>query len=113
MVKSFAQALDLKQDEELINEYKEHHRAVWPQVKNALKTIGITKMKIFLVGNHLFMYFEAVDDFNPERDFQTYTTLSPQCSEWDLFMRKFQQKIKEAKESDWWAPMEEVFDLEW
>ncbi|EFA85985.1 hypothetical protein PPL_01218 [Heterostelium album PN500] len=111
MVKSFAQALDLKNDAELIEEYKKYHKSVWVEVKNALKSIGITKMKIFLVGNHLFMYYEAEDDFSPERDFQRYTDLTPRANEWDLLMRKFQQKISEAKESDWWAPMEEVFDL--
>ncbi|GAM22262.1 hypothetical protein SAMD00019534_054370, partial [Acytostelium subglobosum LB1] len=113
MVKSFAQALDLKNDAELIAEYKKYHRSVWVEVKNALKSIGITKMKIFLVGTHLFMYYESTDDFDPARDFQRYTDLTPKASEWDLLMRKFQQKIQEAKETDWWCPMEEVFDLEW
>ncbi|KYQ92820.1 hypothetical protein DLAC_05405 [Tieghemostelium lacteum] len=109
-MKSFAQALDLKDDKELIEEYKKYHKHVWPEVINALKTVGIEKMKIFLLGNHLFMYYETNDSFD---GFQNYTNLTPKANEWDNLMRKFQQKVKEAKESDWWTPMEEVFDLNW
>ncbi|KAL6045993.1 L-rhamnose mutarotase [Balamuthia mandrillaris] len=111
-MKSFAQVLDLKDDPALIQEYKALHQNVWPEVLHALSQIGITKMKIFLLGVHLFMYFEAGDSFDPQRDFQRYTTLTPKANEWDEFMRKYQQKVAEAAEQDWWAPMEEVFDLE-
>jgi len=93
---------------------------VWPEVLKALHTIGITKMKIFLLDNHLFMYFEASDNFDPKRDFQTYTSLTPKAKEWDTFMRKFQQKVKrkegtiesQNEEQEWWTSMEEVFDME-
>jgi L-rhamnose mutarotase len=111
-MKAFAQALDLKEDAALIEQYKKHHQNVWPEVLKALNAIGIQKMKIFLLGHHLFMYFEAPDDFEPKRDFQRYTELTPKANEWDEFMRSFQQKVKEAREEDWWTPMEEVFDLE-
>ncbi|EGC30461.1 hypothetical protein DICPUDRAFT_157810 [Dictyostelium purpureum] len=107
--KCFAQALDLKNDKELIDEYKTFHKSVWPEVTDALKKIGITKMKIFLVGNHLFMYYETVPDFTPE-NYQSYA-VEPKAQEWDSLMRKFQQKISEAKETDWWTDMELVFDL--
>jgi L-rhamnose mutarotase len=110
-VKAYAQALDLKDNEELIEQYKEYHRHVWPEVIEALRGIGITRMKIFLLGTHLFMYFEAPDDFVPERDFQSYTK-SERAQEWDTLMRNFQQKTPEAGPNDWWAPMDLVFDLE-
>jgi len=58
-MKSFAQALDLKDDPQLIASYVEWHQKVYPEVLRALQTIGITKMKIFLLGTHLFMYYEA------------------------------------------------------
>ena len=28
-------------------------------------------------------------------------------------MRGLQERAEEAEPGDWWAPMEEVFDLEW
>eukprot|EP01089_Gocevia_fonbrunei_P003233 TRINITY_DN13153_c0_g1_i1.p1 TRINITY_DN13153_c0_g1~~TRINITY_DN13153_c0_g1_i1.p1 ORF type:complete len:148 (-),score=39.44 TRINITY_DN13153_c0_g1_i1:95-496(-) len=118
--KVFAQVLDLKDDPKLIEEYKEHHKHAWPEVLRALNAIGITRMKIFLLDTHLFMYFEANADFDPKRDFQKYTALTPKAKEWDNFMRTFQQKWQRPasvpatanEEQEWWTPMEEVFDFE-
>ena len=112
-MKAYAQALDLKNDPEIIEKYKEYHRNVWPEVVASLKEIGITGMKIYLSGNHLFMYFEAVDDFDPARDFQGYTEQNPRADAWNTRMSSFQQKAPEAGPDDWWAPMELVYDLDW
>src|ERR1043165_8939144 len=110
-MKCVAQALDLKDDPETIRIYKEHHAAVWPEVTAALRGIGITRMKLFLLGTHLFMYYEAPDSFIPERDYQNYAA-NPKAAAWDTLMRKFQRAVPEARPGDWWAPMELVFDLE-
>lgn len=107
----FAQALDLKSDPSLIEEYRRHHRAVWPEVIDAMRSIGITQMRIWIVGTRLFMLFEAPDDFDPRRDFQTYAA-NPRCRQWDEWMRSFQQRLAEAGPEDWWTPMEEIFDLD-
>lgn len=110
-MKSYAQALDLIDDPDLIREYRRHHTAVWPEVVRALRAIGITRLKIFLVGTRLFMYFEAPDGFDPRRDFQRYAA-DPRCAQWDAWMRAFQRPLTEASGESWWTPMEEVFDLE-
>ena len=110
-MKSFAMALDLRDDAETIERYKEYHRAVWHEVLDGLRGIGISKMKIFLRGSRLFMYLEAPDDFDLERDFQRYTEASPRAAGWDALMRDFQQTVPDAKPGEWWAAMEEVFDL--
>ena len=64
-MKSYAMALDLRDDAEVIERYKEYHRAVWPEVLDGLKSIGISKMKIFLRGSRLFMYLETPGRFRP------------------------------------------------
>ena len=110
-MKTFAQALDLKDDPELIRQYKEHHRNVWPEVVEGLRKIGITRMRIYLHGTRLFMYYDAPDDFNPDRDYQSYTA-SEQTQEWDRLMRQYQQQVPGATSNGWWTPMELVFDLE-
>ena len=111
-MKAYAQALDLKDDPELIERYKAHHRAVWPEVIEALRSIGIRSMRIYLLGTRLFMFFEAPDNFDPARDFQKFTT-QPRGAAWDALMRTFQQRVPGATSGDWWAPMELVFDLDW
>ena len=110
-MQAFAQALDLKDDPEVIEQYKAYHREVWPEVIEGLRTIGITSMRIFLLGTHLFMYFEAPDDFDPARDFQRYAA-SERAQAWEKLMRGFQQRVPEAGEGDWWTPMEMVFDIQ-
>lgn len=110
-MKSFAQTLDPKDDPDLIRAYRDYHRRVWPEVVADLRAIGITRMKIFLLGTRLFMYYEAPDGFDPARDYQRYAA-SPRCAEWDRLMRMFQRTAPGAKVEEWWAAMEQVFDLE-
>lgn len=111
-MKTFAQALDLQDDPALIAEYEEYHRAVWPEVKQALRSIGIEEMKIFRIGNRLFMTYQAPDDFDPARDFIGYTQVA-RAREWDDKMRKYQKPVPAAPEGAWWAPMDKVFDIDW
>ena len=111
-MKSFAMTLDLKNDPENIERYKQYHRGVWPEVTEALRGIGIKKMKIFLHGHRMFMYLEAPDSFDLARDFQRYTE-NPRGQEWDAMMRGFQQQAPGASPNEWWSAMEEVFDIDW
>ena len=80
-MKAFGAALDLQNDPAIIEDYKEWHRNVWPEVKEALGEVGITAMRIFIIGNHMFMYMEAKDDFEPGRDLQEYRRF-PRAMEW-------------------------------
>jgi len=110
-MKSFAQCLDLNDDPDMIAAYIRHHQAVYPEVVAALKAIGITTLKIYLLGNRLFMYFEAPDTFDPARDYQEYAR-DPRCRRWDELMRTFQKKAPGAKPGEWWADMQLVFGLD-
>jgi L-rhamnose mutarotase len=107
----FGMALNLKNDPQAIEKYKSYHQNVWPEVEAALKRIGITSMKIFLISRKLFMYVETVDDFEPERDFAKYLEEHIRCKQWDELMQTFQEKIPEAGDDEWWALMEPVYEL--
>ena len=110
-MKSYGMTLDLKDAPEIRAKYVEYHRAVWPDVLDGLRTVGITGMKIYLHGSSLFMYMEAEDDFVPERDFSKYMETG-RAREWDELMRTFQQPVPGASPGDWWSEMDEVFDLD-
>ncbi len=112
-MKSLAMTLDLVDDPEVIAKYKAYHREVWPEVISGLRSIGVARMKIFLLGTRMFMYLEVPDDFDPADDLQSYADSSPRAKEWDELMRNFQSQVPEAKEGEWWAGMEEVFDIDW
>ncbi len=109
-MKCFAQALDLRSEPGVIAAYKEHHRHVYREVTSALRASGIQRMKIFLLGTHLFMYFEASDSFDP-KSYMAYAA-DPRCQAWETLMKTLQQRVPEARPGDWWTPMELVFDLE-
>ncbi|TMG00445.1 MAG: L-rhamnose mutarotase [Chloroflexi bacterium] len=109
-MQSYGMTLMLKDGEGIIDRYKEYHRKAWPEVVSRLRENGIREMRIYLLGRRMFMYMEAVDGFSPERDFPKLLQ-DPRYREWDELMRTLQERAPEAKPEDWWAPMEEVFDL--
>ncbi len=43
------------------DEYRERHRAVWPEVEQALVRAGFSRYSIFAAGRELLAYFEAED----------------------------------------------------
>ena len=54
-------AFVLKVRPERIDEYVEAHRAVWPEMLDALRAAGIRNYSIFRSGNEVFGYFESDD----------------------------------------------------
>lgn len=109
---AFAQTLDLVDDPKRIAEYDAYHAKVWPEVVAGLKSIGITRMRLYRAGTRLFMYCEVNEGFDPGRDYQNYAA-DPRCSEWDTLMRTYQQRIPTADDTgEWWTPMDLIFELE-
>jgi len=109
---SFGMTLALRDDPEGIGAYVAAHRRAWPSVKARLREVGIESMMIFLRGRRLFMYFEAPDGFDPDRDFAQLLD-DPTYVEWDRQMRELQEPAPEARPGEWWARMDMVFDLDW
>ncbi len=110
-MKHYALTLNLKDDPQIIERYKEHHRHPWPEPLQGLKEVGIEGMRIYLLGRRMFMHMTTTDDFDPARDFARYVERNPKAAEWDDLMRTFQERVPEAGEGEWWAFMECVFDL--
>ena len=108
----YGMALDLRDDPRLIARYKKEHAQAWPEVLARLREVGITEMKIFLVGRRLFMYCETKDGFDPAKDFARCND-DPTYRKWDQLMRTMQERVDDAKPGEWWAMMELVFDLNW
>ena len=110
-MKHLALTLNLKDDPALIEAYKTYHANAWPEVVDALKTVGILQMKIWLLGRRLFMWVEVEDDFDPAVDFPRYLEQDPRCKEWEDLMTTMQAPVPEAGPGEKWAMMEEVFAI--
>jgi L-rhamnose mutarotase len=103
-------ALDLKDDPALIEEYKQYHRAVWPEIKESITSSGIVDMQIYLAGNRLFMIMETEDSFQFEAK-AAADAANPKVQEWEQLMWKFQQALPQARPGEKWMRMEQIFSL--
>ncbi|MDQ4139793.1 MAG: L-rhamnose mutarotase [Bacteroidota bacterium] len=110
-MKEYAKTINLKDDPELIRQYKEYHAHIWPEVVESFKAVGVLDMKLFLLGRRLFMYMTTTDNFNPEIDLPAYLKMNPKCQEWENLMATFQEKVPEAQPHEHWAAMEKIFQL--
>lgn len=101
---------DLKNNPELIAEYKRYHQTEnnWPEINKGISDAGIQLMDIFLLDDRMFMICEIDenDDFDAVwAKIGTY----PRQSEWEKLMSTFQQAV--PGHSLEWVKMEKVFSL--
>lgn len=107
-MKRYCQTLELRDDPEMIEQYCEVHRHVWPEIIEGQRQVGILDMQIFRRGRSLFMIMDTVDDFDFERDNARLATL-PRQAEWEAYVAKFQGADPNAPSTDKWQLMERIF----
>jgi L-rhamnose mutarotase len=110
MTHRFCLTLDLKNDPELIAEYRRYHEKIWPEITQSIRDSGIEEMEIYLLGTRMFMIMEVNEKFSFEAKTQADRE-SPKVKEWEDLMWKFQQALPEAKPGEKWLRMERIFEL--
>jgi len=103
--------LDLKDDPELILEYKRYHEQVWPEITKSIRDSGIVDMEIYLLGSRLCMVIEVSESFSFESKAEA-DRANPKVQEWEQLMWKVQQELANAKPGEKWMLMERIFKLE-
>jgi L-rhamnose mutarotase len=103
--------LDLKDDPQLIAEYKHYHEKIWPEITLSIKDAGIEDMEIYLLGTRMFMVMEVNEQFSFEAKAQA-DRKNPKVREWEELMWKFQELLPEAQPGEKWLLMERIFQLE-
>jgi len=111
MNRRYCLALDLKDDAQLIAEYKLYHEKIWPEITRSIKDAGIEDMEIYLLGTRMFMVMEVNERFSFEAKAKADRE-NPKVREWEELMWKFQRPLPEAKPSEKWLLMERIFKLE-
>ena len=106
----FCLALDLKDDAQLMHEYKVHHQKVWPEIIQSIKVSGIEVLEIYNVGNRMFMIIEANDDFSFDKK-SAMDANNPKVQEWEDLMWQFQLALPWSKPGEKWMLMEKIFEL--
>lgn len=103
--------LDLKDDPQLITEYRQHHLHVWPEITASLKASGIENSEIYLLGTRMVMILEVNDDFSFEVKAQA-DQADPKVREWEELMWTFQKPLPQAKPGEKWLLMEKIYQLD-
>ncbi len=109
----FGWVIGLKPDK--VEEYKQLHAAVWPDVLAMIKQCHIRNYSIYLRelddGRlYLFSYLEYTgDDFDAD---MAIMAADPTTREWWKHCNPCQEPLENRKEGEWWADMEEVFHFD-
>jgi L-rhamnose mutarotase len=111
MNKRYCLTLDLKDEPELIAEYKRYHEKIWPEITKSIKDSGIEDMEIYLLGTRMFMVMEVSEKFSFEAKVKADRN-NPKVREWEELMWKFQEPLANAKPGEKWLLMEKIFKLE-
>jgi len=111
-VKRYVQTMDLKDDAELIAEYRRRHsrQEAWPEIIQGIRQVGILDMQIFILGTRLVMIVETPLDFNWDEAMAQLATL-PRQQEWEDYMAMFQQCREGATSDEKWQMMDPMFRL--
>lgn len=97
-------------DEKLINEYKQYHLEIWPEIRESILSAGVDDLEIYLLGNRLFMIMEVNDSFSFEKK-SASDQANPEVQEWETLMCKYQQALPQAKPGEKWLLMDQIFKL--
>lgn len=110
--KRYCQTLDLRDNPELIAEYRRRHASgfIWKEIPQGIREVGILEMEIYILGTRLFMIVETPLDFDWDSAMARLNTL-PRQQEWEEYMSVFQQAAPGMSSADKWQPMERMFYL--
>jgi len=110
-MKRYCLTCDLKDNPELIEKYKWHHRPEnqWPEINESIKAAGVVSMEIYLFGNRMFMIMDVNETFSFAK--QAEINQSDKSVEWETLMWDFQQGVPGSKPGEKWVLMEEVYNL--
>lgn len=97
----------LKVRPEKLEEYKELHAAVWPDVLEMIARCNIRNYSIYHKDGWLFSYFEYHGDhFDAD---MAKMAADPTTQKWWEACKPCQEPLETRAEGEWWAAMEEVF----
>ncbi len=110
IMKRYALALDLQDNPDLIKEYDEYHRAVWPDVINSIRDSGILSMAIYRFSNRLFMIMDVDEGFSFEKKGEMDAN-NEKVQEWETLMWKYQRAMPGSRPGEKWVIMDKIFEL--
>lgn len=110
--KRYCKTLSLQADAALLAAYRQLHApgAVWPEITQGMREVGILDMEIYLHGSHAVMIMDTVPDFDHDRALQVLAT-KPRQAEWEAVVAVCQQTSASASAAEKWQLMERIYKL--
>ncbi|NYI03667.1 L-rhamnose mutarotase [Allostreptomyces psammosilenae] len=99
----------LKVRADRLDEYREHHRAVWPEMQQALRETGWGNYTLFLREDGLLVGYLETEDFEAARAAMDATEVN---ARWQAVMGDFFESLDGARPDEAMRPLEEVFHLD-
>ncbi len=93
---------------ERLEEYKERHRAVWPEMREALARTGWHNYSLFLRDDGMLIGYMETPDFEQARKDMEALEVN---ARWQQEMQPFFAAVRGRPDENM-APLEEVFHLE-
>ncbi len=111
--KRYCKILTLKDDPQLIKEYKEVHgiSKAWPEITCGMKEVGIIDMEIYIHGNILFMIMDTQADFDHEKAMNELAS-KPKQREWEKYVSRFQNTFADSSAGTKWTLMERIYEMD-
>jgi len=92
-----------------IEEYRKHHQAVWPEMRDALGRTGWHNYSLFMREDGLlFGYFETPDSFQSALEGMSREEVN---ARWQKLMAPYFEDLEGAQADESMVELEEVFHL--
>jgi L-rhamnose mutarotase len=100
----------LKVKPEMMEEYKKHHEAVWPEMLDALRRTGWHNYSLFMRDDGLlFGYVEAAESFQASLDAMAKEEIN---LKWQAFMKPYFEALGGARPDETMQELVEVFHVD-
>ena len=110
-MKKICLALDLVNKKELIDEYINYHKSVWPEVESSIIDSGIKKMEIYSIYDRLFMIIHVSKDFSFENK-SKLEIKNKIVRKWEVLMSKYQKILPNTNKNKKWKLMDKIYELQ-
>lgn len=99
----------LKVRPEKLDEYKERHKTVWPEMLEALRETGWRNYSLFLRDDGLLFGYVEIEDFDAARAAMATKEVN---ARWQADMAPFFEQLEGLRPDEGMMRLEEVFHLD-
>ncbi len=99
----------LKVKKDRLEEYKKRHKAVWPDMLQALRETGWHNYSLFMREDGLLVGYLETPDFEAARAGMAVREVN---ARWQAQMGEFFEALEDKRPDEGMSPLEEVFHLD-